>query len=112
AYFSLQKANGEPVLLADLIETHTKKIHLLIIDASLTDYHHEHPRPTRNPGEYAFSFTPHKPGSYRVWADLRTYPLGLQEYAMADMVAPAAGEPMTDRAISLKTTVDGLNYEL
>jgi hypothetical protein len=112
AYLQLGKANGEPVQLADLIETHTKKIHLLIIDTSLMDYHHEHPQPTRNPGEYSFSFTPRKPGSYRVWADLRPYPLGLQEYVMTDISASTTGERLTDRTISFKTTVDGLNYDL
>ena len=112
ALLQLQRPNGDPVSLADLIETHTKKIHLLIIDSSLTDYHHEHPVPTRNPGEYSFGFTPAKPGSYRVWADLRPYPLGLQEYAMTDIPATTTGEPLTNRAVNLKTTVDGLNYEL
>jgi hypothetical protein len=78
----------------------------------LTDYHHEHPVPTRNPGEYSFSFTPSKPGSYRVWADVRPYPLGLQEYAMTDIRAATTGEPLTNRTVIFKATVDGLNYEL
>ena len=46
-----------------------------------------------NPGEYSFSFTPSKPGGYRVWADVRPHPLGLQEYAMADIPSTTAGEP-------------------
>ena len=36
-HLTLRKANGDPVLPSDLIEAHTKKIHLLIIDSSLTD---------------------------------------------------------------------------
>ena len=112
ALLQLQRPNGDPVSPSDLIETHTKKIHLLIVDSSLTDYHHEHPVPTRNPGEYSFSFTPRKPGSYRVWADVRPYPLGLQEYAMTDIPAATTGEPLTNRTVIFKATVDGLNYEL
>jgi hypothetical protein len=111
-YLILEKANGDPVSSADLIQTHTKKIHLLTIDTSLTDYHHEHPQPTRTLGEYSFSFTPGKPGSYRAWADVRPSPLGLQEYAMTDIPAQTTGEALSDRAISFKTTVDGLNYDL
>jgi hypothetical protein len=111
-YLMLQKANGDPVLLSDLIEAHTKKIHLLIIDGGLTDYRHEHPEPTRTPGEYVFSFTPKKPGNYRVWADLRAHPLGLQEYAVADIPGAASGEPLTDRTLSCKASVNGRNYEL
>jgi len=112
ALLQLQRPNGDPVLPSDLIETHTKKIHLLIVDSSLTDYHHEHPVPTRNPGEYSFNFTPSKPGSYGVWADVRPYPLGLQEYAMTDIPAATTGEPLTNRTVIFKATVDGLNYEL
>jgi Heavy metal binding domain len=43
AILHLQRPNGDPVSPSDLIETHTKKIHLFIVDTSLTDYHHEHP---------------------------------------------------------------------
>jgi len=112
ALLHLQRPNGDPVLFSDLIETYTKKIHLFIIDRSLSDYHHEHPVPTQNPGEYSFGFTPAKPGSYRVWADVRPNPLGLQEYAMTDIPATTTGEPLTNRAVNFKATVDGLNYEL
>jgi hypothetical protein len=112
ALLKLETPNGGPVSPSDLIETHTKKVHLLIVDSSLSDYHHEHPEPTRNPGEYSFSFTPARPGSYRVWADVRPYPLGLQEYAMTEIPATTTGEPLTDRTVNSKATVDGLNYEL
>jgi heavy metal-binding protein len=112
AILRLSRKNGNPVLLADLIETHTRKIHLLIIDGSLTDYHHEHPEPTATSGEYAFTFTPRKPGPYRAWADLRPFPIGLQEYVMIDIPAPTAGEPLTDRTIRHLAKVDGLSYEL
>jgi hypothetical protein len=74
----LRRSTGDSVTLEQLIETHTRKIHLLIVDGSLTDYHHEHPQPTDVPGDYAFRFTPTKPGPYYAWADLRPLPLGLQ----------------------------------
>jgi hypothetical protein len=112
AKLRLLRPDDEGVLLSDLIETHTKKIHLLIIDHSLTDYHHEHPQPTEVPGEYVFTFTPQKPGPYRVWADLRPYPLGLQEYVIADIPADTAPRPATNQTLSTQSTVDGLNYEL
>ncbi|HZS54910.1 MAG TPA: heavy metal-binding domain-containing protein [Bryobacteraceae bacterium] len=112
ALLRLQRANGDPVPASELIETHTKKVHLLIVDNSLTDYHHQHPEPTRNPGEYAFTFTPNKPGSYRLWADIRPLPLGLEEYVMTDIPAATVGEPLRDRAVNLRAKVDGLNYEL
>ena len=52
--------DGKPVGLDDLEETHTRKIHLLIIDLTQTDYHHVHPDAGAT-GEYTFSFT------VRVW---------------------------------------------
>jgi hypothetical protein len=108
----LQKDGGAPVTYTDLIETHTQRIHLLIVDASLEDYHHEHPRPDSVAGVYSFSFTPRKPGSYRIFADLRPGPSGIQEYVIADLPAVAGGLPLTNRAVIHKTTVDGLHYEV
>jgi hypothetical protein len=112
ATLTLIKEDGSPVLTDDLIETHTRKIHLLIIDPSLTDYHHEHPQPTPVPGEYAFGFTPQKPGPYRAFADLRPVSTGLQEYAMTNLYAATAGEALTEKSESLRATRDGLNYVL
>lgn len=103
---------GSPVLLDHLEEAHTEKIHLLVIDPSLTDYHHEHPKPTGKPGEYAFSFTPKTSGPYRIWADLVPTSSKEQEYVIGDL--PAFGEPtvLTDRTETLTTTLDGLTYTL
>jgi hypothetical protein len=80
----LRKENGLPVLPNNLQTAHTEKIRLLTIDRSLTDYHHEHPRPGAIPGEYAFSFVPRKAGPYRVWADLLPMDTGRHEYVMTD----------------------------
>jgi hypothetical protein len=112
ATLRLTKKDGSPVLLSDLKDAHTKKIHLLINDQSLTDYHHEHPVPTGTPGEYAFSFTPRKPGSYRVWADLLPVATDAQEYSMADIAAPTQGEPISERDIKTVDEVEGLKYEV
>ena len=76
--------HGQPVALSDLEETHTRKIHLLISDISETDYHHEHPEPAGD-GEYAFSFTPQRPDTYRVWADLRPVRTHVQQYSVANI---------------------------
>ena len=112
AVLRLKRLDGQPVYPADLIETSTRRIHLLLIDSSLTDFHHEHPAPTAAPGEYAFRFTPRKPGSYLAWADIRPTPMGLQEYAAATLSADRAGEPLKDRATRTRTAVDGLVFEL
>lgn len=109
----LAKRFGDlPVTLADLREVHTQKIHLLIIDPSLTDYHHEHPQPTQTAGEYAFTFTPRRSGSYRVWADLRPAATGFQEYVRADIAGEGPPAPLTDKTAALHAEVEGLRYDL
>ncbi len=112
AVLHLQRVTGEPVMLSDLIETHTKKIHLLIVDKSLTDYHHEHPRLTETPGDYVFDFIPKKPGPYLAWADLRPTPLGLQEYDRTEIKGTGAAEPVTNRKTKLTAEADGYRFEL
>lgn len=112
AVLHLRRVHDEPVTLAELSETHTRKIHLLIVDASLTDYHHEHPQPTNTPGDYAFEFTPTKPGPYSAWADLRPLPLGLQEYDKTTIAGTGKSEPITDKATRLESDAAGFHFEL
>ena len=106
----LTTKDGKPVGMDALKEAHTMKLHFLIIDQSLTDYHHEHPEPTSTPGEYKFSFVARKPGPYRIWADLVPIATGEQEYVIADLAAGTEGEPLADRTEALTATVDGLTY--
>jgi hypothetical protein len=79
AVLKLARTDGAAVYPSDLMVSHTERIHLLLIDAALADFHHEHPRYTGVPGEYAFRFTPQASGSYRAWAEVRSQPMGLQE---------------------------------
>jgi len=112
AFLDLNKTDGSVVYPPDLIVAHTERIHLLIIDSSLTDYHHEHPQVSRVPGEFPFSFTPRKPGSYQAWVDVRPRPLGLQEYVATSIPATTSGEPLTDRVVTNRAVVDGMTFEL
>ncbi|HEY2710941.1 MAG TPA: hypothetical protein VGI60_00380 [Chthoniobacterales bacterium] len=112
AHLILTTLKGEPVTLDDLREVHTRKIHLLLIDGSLTDYHHIHPTPTAIPGRYDFSFTPQKPGNYRLWADLQPISTDVQEFAMALIISDAHAEPLEKEPDRLTTTLDGLQYTL
>lgn len=112
AVLHLRRGENETVTLAELVETHTRKIHLLILDGSLTDYHHEHPQPTATPGDYAFDFLPTKPGPYLAWADLRPMPLGLQEYEKTVIAGTGKSNPVTDREPSFTSDADGLHFAL
>jgi hypothetical protein len=108
----IKRRDGSPGLLEDLMVMHTQPIHLLIIDPSLEDYHHEHPTPTATPGEYAFSFTPTKSSLYRIWADLVPVATGVQEYPTVELPGTAKSDPIGSRSGRYTTTVDGLNFRL
>lgn len=104
----LRDGKGAPLTLDKLKEVHTQKIHLLLIDPSLSDYHHLHPVAGKNPGEYKVSFTPNKAG-YIVYADIT--PLsGAQEYIRQQLgnVKPAA----IDKTPSQKAKIAGHDFVL
>jgi hypothetical protein len=112
AILHLRRLTGHPVELDQLIETHTRKIHLLIVDGSLADYHHEHPEPTNVAGDYAFQFTPQKPGPYYLWADLRPLPFGLQEYDRAIIAGTGEAQPIRERNTKLSAESEGFHFQL
>ncbi len=107
----LTDPQGQPVTLENLIVAHTQKIHLLIVEETLTDYHHEHPVPTGTPGEYRFDFKPRFGGIYHLWADVVPTSTGKQQYSEALMKitgTPATLEEKTNTA----ATVDDLHFQL
>lgn len=112
AFLDLNKLDGAAVLPSDLILAHTERIHLLLIDPTLRDYHHTHPQVSRVPGEYPFTFTPGGRGPYLAWVDVRPRPLGLQEYVTASLGDLPATLPPVDRTLTNRALVDGLTFEL
>lgn len=68
--FVLKNAAGKPVSPDDLQEVHTRKVHAMVIDQTLGDYHHLHPEYTGKDGIYTFSFTPGSSREYKVWVDI------------------------------------------
>ena len=105
--------NGQPVAPSDLEETHTRKIHLLISDMTETDYHHEHPEPVGD-GEYAFSFIPKRPDTYRVWADLLPARTHVQQYSVGDIpsTTPRQGKMIDNEPESRHAEIDGYKFDL
>ena len=106
----LTTKNGHPITSADLELAHTKLVHLLIVDASLTSYSHEHPVETA-PGEWSFTFNPRIGGTYTVFADLLPKATGAQEYARTAVTVAGAPRQL-DKSTNLTTTVDGYRFDL
>jgi len=109
-FLQLAKADGTAVFASDLLLSHGERIHLLIVDDSLTDYHHEHPVPA-GPGKFTFPFTAQKPGNYHAWAEVRAQPIGFQEYVPASIQGTGTSE-QSQFVPSTNVVVEGLRYEL
>ncbi len=108
---TLKDSEGAPVKLDDLVEMHTEKIHLLVVDPSLGDYHHIHPGKTDTVGEYAFEFQPRRPGEYLFFADLVPVKSNAQEYSISSMVVPGEPKPI-EKQQQRTATVDGYKFDL
>jgi len=91
----LTTASGKPIGPPDLLVAHTEKLHLLIFDPELRDYQHVHPVPGEKPGDWVFTFTPHRTGNYRVFADFTPAATGRGLYASADLEVAARKEKST-----------------
>lgn len=94
---------------------HTQKIHLLVIDDSLSDYSHAHPKATLEPGVYQFEWQPKRKNAiYRVWADIVPLKSNTQEYIIADL-SPSKNFYTTLKITSkpfYESTVNGFQFKL
>ncbi len=85
---TLRTFSGKPIAPEDLLVAHTRKLHLLIADPTLSDYQHVHPEPGRRAGEWKFKLTPERAGQYRVFADFTPVATQRGLYASADFDVP------------------------
>ena len=91
AVLTLMTYGNKPIGPGELAVSNAKRLHLLIVDPTLTDYQHVHPEPAGAPGAWAFTFTPRAGGSYRFFADFVPAATGIELYAWADL--SVAGPP-------------------
>lgn len=109
--FRLKHGSGEPVTLEDLQIAHTEKIHLLIIDESLTDYRHQHPMAMETPGDYRFVLRSRYDGRYFVWAQVFSRATEKTELVKGTVKVQARPKHL-ERIVNLTATDDGYRYEL
>lgn len=69
AFQLIDNKTGRPLSDDEIATTHTQKVHTMVIDNSLSDYHHLHPE--YDPARKAFvcQFTPNLQAPYRMWND-------------------------------------------
>jgi len=112
---TLTAASGKPVTLDDLLVSHTRKLHLLLIDPSLEDYQHLHPEATGVKGEFVVAFFPRRSGEYRVFADFTPRATGRALYSGARLqvgLPLETGERSVLVAESHEVVVEGYRFVL
>lgn len=90
ATITLKTGSGKPVTPEDLLVSHTRRLHLLIVDPTLEDYQHVHPDPSGRAGEWTFAFTPRRTGAYRIFADFTPAATARGLYASVDLEVSGA----------------------
>ena len=108
----VRDAAGAGVGSLQLIETHTRRLHVMAIDSSLEDYHHEHPITSGRPGDFAFVFTPRKTGDYLLWLDVTPLATGRSETPEAVLPGSIPSLASPSRVIRMESVSDGWKFQL
>ncbi|MGB0408822.1 MAG: hypothetical protein ACPGIC_02390 [Opitutales bacterium] len=107
----LKTEGGMPIASHELALTHTKKMHVMLIDPSLEDYHHVHPKSDGFDGHYQFAFTPKRSGDYRVFTEV--VPSRSRRQAIATGLISVDGAPeVPSFSRSTESEVDGARFAL
>lgn len=108
---TLRTSSGKAIAPEDLLVAHTRKLHLLVVDPTLDDYQHIHPEPGRRAGEWVFTMTPHRVGTYRVFADFTPAATARGLYSAADFEVPGTVARVARGANAIVET-GGLEFSL
>ena len=108
---TLETDGGMPIAPHELAITHTEKMHVMLVDPSLEDYHHVHPEAEGLSGQYHFSFTPRRSGTYAVFTEV--VPLRSRQQVIATGEILTEGIP-TEQQFNMESVseVGGLRFEL
>lgn len=108
----LRDSRGVGVGSLQLLEMHTRRLHLLAIDPALEDYHHEHPITSGRPGDFVFVMTPHTSGNYLMWLDVTPLATGINEAPRAILGSgPILTKPVA-RMTQMNCVIDGWKFDL
>jgi hypothetical protein len=108
---TMRTASGKPIGPADLLVAHTRKLHLLAVDPTLSDYQHLHPEPGRRAGEWVFTLSPRRTGLYRVFADFTPAATARGLYGVAEFTVPGT-VPVVTRIPNTTWQGGGFVFEL
>ncbi len=94
AHYTLElvTTDGRTLRPSELALTHTRLLHVLVIDPTLEDYQHIHPEPDGDSGRWSFSFAPARAGTYKIYAEFVPAVSLRQVVGATDLVVPGAPE--------------------
>lgn len=107
-----ENASGDRIYPGDLAVVHTEKIHLLVVDPTLEDYHHIHPEPMGPTGQYSFSVTPRRGGTYRVYADIVPVASRSQVVCLDEIEVAGSGSPPPELRYDTEAEVAGIRFAI
>lgn len=108
----VRDSKGAGVGSLQLMEMHTRRLHALVIDPALEDYHHEHPITSGRPGDFVFVMTPRRTGNYLMWLDVTPFATGRNEAPQAVIGnGPVVTRPVS-RITQMQSTNEGWKFDL
>jgi hypothetical protein len=108
----LRDAKGAGVGSLQLMEMHTRRLHVLAVDPALEDYHHEHPITSGRPGDFVFVMTPRRTGNYLMWLDVTPLATGRNEAPQAVIgTGPVLTRPVS-KVTQMQSSTDGWSFVL
>lgn len=108
----LLTSGGMTIAPYELAQTHTKLMHVMVIDPSLEDYHHIHPQPVGINGQYTFEFTPKLSGNYRFYTEVVPMVTRRQQIAQSRVPVEGAADAPRFTRPTLESVVDGVRFAL
>ncbi len=107
----LLTSGGTPIAPHELAITHTKNMHVMVVDPSLQDYHHVHPQADGLNGQYTFEFTPNRAGAYQLFTEIVPLRTRRQIIATGQIEVAGSASPMQfDR--QPHCVVDGIRFDI
>lgn len=103
--------DSKSLTLNNLKTVHTKKIHLMVIDPTLTDYHHIHPVADSKNKDFVFKFIPKMNGMYQIWVDITPFATDKQVFLKTE-IGHSSQKPFINKKVNLNAHVGPYQFDL
>ncbi len=110
--FRAVDAKGRALGPNELSTTFTEKLHTMVVDTSLRDYHHVHPQYDPATGLFLCSVTPQLSGRYMAWHDFTPTGAAKAVHVRTDLPSSNGVSLPPHIMPSSRASADGLNIEL